>query len=100
MIVQLRRMVFINEIIAPEEWTFTPLISISSVGTPLFISFLGFTYIEIQMDKLLPKSECRFYLDGMTLRISLGTLFSWLNLLLRPRFFSFIFSVDKLKTTP
>ena len=41
-------------------------IPISSVGTPLFISFLGFTYIELQMDKYLPKSECSFYLDGMT----------------------------------
>ena len=63
MVVQLCRMAFINKNIAPEGW----LISISSVGTPLFISFLGFTYIELQMDKLLPKSECRFYLDGMTL---------------------------------
>ena len=67
MVVQLRRMAFINKNIAPEGWTFAPLISVSSVGTPLFISFLGFTYIELQMDKLLPKSECRFYLDGMTL---------------------------------
>ena len=67
MVVQLRRMAFINKNIAPEGWTFAPLISVSSVGTPLFISFLGFTYIELQMDKLLSKSECRFYLDGMTL---------------------------------
>ena len=67
MVVQLRRMAFINKNIAPEGWTFAPLISVSSVGTPVFISFLGFTYIELQMDKLLPKSECRFYLDGMTL---------------------------------
>ena len=46
-------------------------ISKSSVGPPppsLFISFLGFTYIELQVYKLLPKSECRFYLGGMTLR--------------------------------
>ena len=31
--------------------------------------YLGFTYIELQMDELLPKSECRFYLGGMTLRL-------------------------------
>ena len=65
-------MVFINKNIAPDGWTFTPLISISSVGTPppppFFILFLGFTYIELQMYKLLPKSECRFYLGGMTLK--------------------------------
>ena len=67
MVVQLRRTAFINKNIAPEGWTFTPLISISSVGTPLIISFLGFKYIELQINKLLPKSECRFYLDGMTL---------------------------------
>ena len=68
MVVQLRRMDFINKNIAPEGWTFAPLISISSVGTPLFILFLGFTFIELQVHKLLPKSECRFYLGGMTLR--------------------------------
>ena len=66
MVVQLRRMAFINENIAPEGRTFAPFISISSMGTP-FYSFLEFTYIELQMGKLLPKSECRFYLDGMTL---------------------------------
>ena len=60
-------MAFINKNIAPGGWVFAPLISISSVGTPPFISFLGFSYIELQMDKFLPKSECRLYLDGMTL---------------------------------
>ena len=44
-----------------------PPISKSSVGTPFFISFLGFTYIELQVYKLFPKSEFRFYLGGMTL---------------------------------
>ena len=66
MVVQLRRIAFINKNIAPERLTFAPLISISSVGTPLFILFLGFTYIELQVYKHLPKSECRFYLGGMT----------------------------------
>ena len=37
-------------------------------GPPFFISFLGFTYSELQIHKLLPKSDCRFYLDGMTLK--------------------------------
>ena len=69
MVVQLRRIAFINKNIAPEGWTFAPLISISSVGTPFHISFLGFTYIELQMEKLSPKSECRLYLDEMTLKI-------------------------------
>ena len=70
MVVQLRRMAFINKNIASEGWTFAPFISISSLGTPLFISFLGFTYIELQMGKLLQKSECRFYcVDGMTLNM-------------------------------
>ena len=60
-------MAFINKNIAPVGWTFAPLICLSGVGTsPFFISFLGFTYIELQMDKLLPKSESRFYLGGMT----------------------------------
>ena len=45
-----------------------PPISKSSVGTPFFISFLGFTYIELQVYKLLPKSGCRFYLGRMTSR--------------------------------
>ena len=67
MVVQLRRMAFTNKNIAPVGWTLAPFISISRVGTPLFISFLWFTYIELQMDKILPKSKCRFYLDGMTL---------------------------------
>ena len=65
-VVQLRHMSFINKNVAPRGGL-SPLISISSVGTPLFISFLEFTYIEVQMNKLLPKFECRFYLDGMTL---------------------------------
>ena len=67
MVVQLRRMAFINKNIASEGWTFAHLISRSSIGTPLFISFLGFTYIELQMDKLLPKCEWRFHLDGINL---------------------------------
>ena len=33
-------------------------------GTPFFISFLGFAYIELQIDKLLPNSECRIYLSA------------------------------------
>ena len=68
MVVQLCRMSFISINIAPEGWTFVPITcSISSVGTPLFISFVGFTYIELQIEKFLPKSKCSFYLDGMTL---------------------------------
>ena len=68
MAVQLCRMPFINKNIAPEEWIL-PLTSISSVGTPLFISFLG-VYIYLitnTLQVLLPKSKCSFYLDGMTL---------------------------------
>ena len=67
MVVQLRHMAFTNKNIAPEGWTFAPLISISSVGTPLLYFVLGFIYIELQMDKRLPNSECRFYLGGKTL---------------------------------
>ena len=45
-----------------------PPISLKVVwGPPVFDSFLEFTYIELQVYKLLPKSECRFYLGGMTL---------------------------------
>ena len=36
-------------------------------GPPFFISFFGFTYNELQVYKLLPKSECRFYVGGMAL---------------------------------
>ena len=36
-------------------------------GPPLYNSFLGFTCVELQVYKLLPKSECRFYLGEMTL---------------------------------
>ena len=68
MVVQLRRMAFLNKIYSPRGMDFYPPISKSSVGTPFFISFLGFTYIELQVYKLLPKSECRFCLGGMTLR--------------------------------
>ena len=67
MVVQLRRMAFLNKIYCSRGWTFAAPISKSNVGTPLFISFLRFTYIELQVYKLLPKSECRFYLGGMTL---------------------------------
>ena len=66
-VVQLRHMAFLNKIYSPRGVDFCPPISKSRVGTPLFISFLGFTYIELQVYKLLPKSECRFYLSGMTL---------------------------------
>ena len=45
MVVQLRRMAFINKNIVPEGWTFAPLISISSVGSPLLISFRGGLHI-------------------------------------------------------
>ena len=72
MVVQLRRMAFLNKIFCPKGVDFLPPISKSSVGTPLFISFLGFTYIELQICKLLPKSECRFYLGGMTLKAQIG----------------------------
>ena len=65
--VQLRHMVFLNKIYSPRGVDLCPPISKSSMGTPLFISFLGFTYIELQVYKLLLKSECRFYLGGMTL---------------------------------
>ena len=44
MVIHLCRMAFINKIIAPEGWTFVPLISISSVGTPLFY-FISGVYI-------------------------------------------------------
>ena len=67
MVVQLSRMAFIKKNTAPEGWTFVPLSLLVVWGPPFFISFLGFTYIELQMDKLSPKSECRFYLGGTTL---------------------------------
>ena len=67
---QLRRIAFINKNIAPEGWTFALLISISCVGTPFFIFVSGVLHIlNYKMDKRLPKSECRFYLRGMTLNI-------------------------------
>ena len=66
MVVQLRRMAFLNKIYSPRGVNFCPL-SLKVVSGPLFISFRGFTYIELQVYKLLPKSECRFYLGGMTL---------------------------------
>ena len=73
MVVQLHRMAFLNKYIAPEGWTFAPL-SLNVVrGPPFFISFPGFTYIELQVYKLLPKSECRFYLGGMTLNTQTAT---------------------------
>ena len=66
--VQLRRIAFINENIVPEEWPFAPPISKSSVGTPVFYFISGvYIYIKLVMDKVLPKSECRFYLEGMIL---------------------------------
>ena len=61
-------MAFLNKNIYPRSGGHLPPISKSSMGTPFFISFLGFTYIELQVNKLLPKSECRFYLGGMTLK--------------------------------
>ena len=67
MTVQLRRMAFINKIYSPRGVDFCPPISKSSEGTPLFISFPGFIYIELQVQKLLPESECRLYLGAMTL---------------------------------
>ena len=48
MVVQLRCMAFLNKIYSPRSVEFCPSISESSVGTPFFISFLGFTYIELQ----------------------------------------------------
>ena len=44
MVVQLHHMAFINKNIAPEGWTFAPLISVSSVVTPLFY-FISGVYI-------------------------------------------------------
>ena len=66
MVVQLRRMVFLNKIYSPRGVDFCPLSLKVVWGPPFFISFPGFTYIELQVYKLLPKSECRFYLGGMT----------------------------------
>ena len=77
MVIQLCRMAFVNKNIATEGWTFAPFISVSSVGSPFFISLLGFEYSELQMDKLLPKSECRFYLDGMALNCFCGKISCW-----------------------
>ena len=37
------------------------------MGTSFFISLLRFTYIELQVYRLFPKSGRRFYLGGMTL---------------------------------
>ena len=37
----------------PQRGGLLPPISISSVGTPFFTSFLGFTNIEMQIDKLV-----------------------------------------------
>ena len=65
MVVQLRRMAFPNKIYSPRGGDFCPPISRSSV-TPIFY-FISWVYIELQVYKHLPKSECRFYLGGMTL---------------------------------
>ena len=59
MVVQLHCMAFLNKMYSPRGVNFCPSISKSSGGPPFFISFLGFTYIELQVYKLLPKSECR-----------------------------------------
>ena len=67
MVVQLRRMAFLNKIYSPGGVDFCPLSLKVAWGPPFFISFLVFTYIELQVYKLLPKSECRFYLGGMDL---------------------------------
>ena len=71
MVVQLRRMAFLNKIYSPRGGLLPPPpISLKVVwGPPFFISFLEFTYIELQVYKLLPKSECRFHLGGMTLTL-------------------------------
>ena len=76
MVVQLRRVAWLSltKHIAQEGWTFAPLSLKVVWGPPLFISFLGFTDIELQVYKVLPKSECRFYFDGMTLIGSLDIL--------------------------
>ena len=68
MVVQFRRMAFLNKYIAREGWTFAPLSLKVVWGPPFLISFPGFTYIELQVYKRLPKSECRFHLGGMTLK--------------------------------
>ena len=67
MVVQLRRRAFLNKIYSPGGVDFCPLSLKVVWRPPFFISFLGFTYIELQVYKLLLKSECRFYLGGMTL---------------------------------
>ena len=67
MAVQLRRMAFLNKIYSPRRVDFCPLSLKVVWGPPFFIVFLGFTCIELQVYKPLPKSECRFYLGGMTL---------------------------------
>ena len=41
MIVQLRRIAFINKTIVSEGWIFALLISISNMGTPLLFKFWG-----------------------------------------------------------
>ena len=64
---QLRRMAFFNKIYSRRRVDVCPLSLKVVWGPPVFISLLGFTYIELQVYKLLPKSECRFYLGGMTL---------------------------------
>ena len=66
MVVQLCHMAF-SKYIAPEGWTFAPLSLKVVWGTPFFILFLEFTYIELQVYNFLQKSECRFYLGGITL---------------------------------
>ena len=68
MVVQLGRIAFLNKIYSPRGVNFCSPLSLKVVrGPPFCISFLGLTYIELQLYKLLPKSECRFYLGGMTL---------------------------------
>ena len=73
MVVQLRRMAFLNKKYSPSRVDFCPPLSLKVVGgLPFFISFLEFTYIELQVYKLLSKSEYRFYLGGMILSILLS----------------------------
>ena len=58
----------LTKYIAPEGWTFAPLSLKVVWGPPFLFHFLGLhNYIELQVYKLLPKSECRFYLGGITL---------------------------------
>ena len=52
---------------SPRGVDFCPLSLKVVWGTSFFFLFLEFIYIELQVYNFLQKSECRFYLGGMTL---------------------------------